>query len=73
MMSASQEGPAKRRVPNGRGKCYTEYANGVDAYDDGPGDTTVRPAPPNIPIGWYPRIERPLRRPADAPSPPKSD
>ncbi len=37
--------------------CLTESLCSIDVYDDGPFDTTVRPAPPNTPFGAYPRVE----------------
>ncbi len=43
----------------GEGWCVTEATDALLAYDDGPGDTTVRPVRANIPLGWYPRPVQP--------------
>jgi hypothetical protein len=53
--------------PRHNNPCVTESLNSIDAYDDGPGDTTVRPAPPTIPLGSYPRVAQPIQRPTDNP------
>ena len=47
--------------------CYTESLASVDVCDDGPGDPTVRPAPPNIPLGWYPQVSLPGPKPPAGP------
>jgi hypothetical protein len=54
-------------------RSFTESKNSVYYYDDGPGDTTVRPASPNTPLGWYPRVPRPIRRPLPGEDGPKAD
>ncbi len=45
--------------PQDDGVWVTESLKSIDIYDDGPGDITVRPAPANIPQGWYPRVAPP--------------
>jgi hypothetical protein len=54
-------------------RSFTESQNSVYYCDDGPGDTTVRPAPPNIPLGWYPRVSQPPWRPVPGQDGPKAD
>ncbi len=56
--------PPANAPPPGRPEepgCHTESLRSIDVYDEGPFDTTVRPAPANTPFGWYPRAE--VRRP----------
>jgi hypothetical protein len=51
--------PTFQPEPEGIGGSVTESLNCIDAYDEGPGDLTVRPVPDNIPLGWWPRPEFP--------------
>jgi hypothetical protein len=65
--------------PNGRDRpreTYTDSLNTVIYDDDSPGDTTVRPHPPHLPLDWYPRpqwrqkppeLEPPKDQPKDPP------
>jgi len=54
-------------------RSLTESKNSVYYYDDGPGDTTVRPASPNTPLGWYPRVSLPPSRPLPGQDGPEAD
>ncbi len=66
--------PGPERAPrpesSDRETCRTESVNSIYYYDDGPAGLTVRPAPPNIPRGWYPRPD--LRKPPEE-GPPSSE
>jgi hypothetical protein len=44
MSDSNYQGP----VPNPNGDCVSDSPNTVIFYDDGEGDTTVRPIPPEL-------------------------
>jgi hypothetical protein len=53
-------------------RCFTESRNAIYVYVDGPGDTTIRPRRPNIPIFWpegvpFPWEKQPDQRSKDQP------
>jgi hypothetical protein len=55
-MTNSQPDPVKNNEPD------NDRSNIDIVYDDGPGDTTVRPRGPEIPRDW-PRPQLPMKEP----------
>ena len=66
-MTTPSSAPGYQPEPDNTLDYSTDSQTSAYFYDDGPGDTTVRPVPPNIPMGWYPRPEYPLRKPENQP------
>ena len=50
-------------IPPNSGEPVTDSLNTIFVLADGPGDSTVRPTDPNLPLGWWPRPQFPPKRP----------
>jgi hypothetical protein len=75
-MSAPPPENGPNPKPHQEQKCVTESRNTVYYYDDGPGDTTIRPRRPNIPIFWPEGVPFPWEKQPDQPAkdqPPPAD
>jgi hypothetical protein len=62
-MATSQPNPS----PGNDGHAQTDSLDSILVIIEGPGDTTVRPGRPNIPLDSYPRPLRPQAPPPAQP------